>query len=154
MKKILWKLLWIAGTIIVGGLWFVLVALIGFGVNVAINMATKPTEPSLNTNLWVIIVCIGWAVLLVLSIVLWRRWIFKCQSCKRWGALEPIKTELAKQEKISVLVEVERRDLQRNVIGTQDQYIPGKRKIFTDTYKCKFCGHLETRTHTRESADL
>lgn len=148
------KILWIVGTIVAGMLWSVVIGFIGFGITIATTIITHSGEVVVHENLWGAIILIGWVVLAILSVWMWKRFKLKCQACKRWGALELIKTEFARQEKISVLVEVERRDLQRNVIGTQDQYIPGKRKIFTDTYKCKFCGHLETRTHTRESADI
>ena len=151
MKRIRWKILWIIGTIIACALWFLLVGFIGFGINVAINMTTQPAEPSLNTNLWATAIYTGWAVLVVLSIVLWRRWNFRCQACKRWGALTLEKTELAKQEKISVLMEMEHRDWQGNVTGYHDQYIPGKRKTYLYTYKCKHCGNLENRTQTRDN---
>ena len=154
MKRILWKIIWIIGTIIACALWFLIIGFIAFGISMAANIVTHSNTVDAATDIWVVVAIIGWVGLVILSIILWKRWNFRCQVCKRWGALVLVKTELARQEKISVLMEMEHRDWQGNVTGHHDQYIPGKRKIFADSYKCKFCGNLETRIRTRESADI
>lgn len=150
MKRLFSIVTWVLATIVAGALWFILVGLIGFGVSVL----TRSGIQHETTKVWAAVIYIGWAILIILSIVLWRRWNFRCQACKRWGALKLLQTELAKQEKISVLVEVERRDYGGNVIGTQDQYIPGKRKTYQYTYRCKHCNNMETRTRSFDNANI
>lgn len=44
------------------------------------------------------------------------------------------KTEILTQEDISVLVKLKHRDLNRKVTGTQEQYIPRKRKTYQARY--------------------
>jgi len=51
-------------------------------------------------------------------------------------------------------VELENRDLDRNVTGTREQYIPGKRNTYQYTYKCKYCGNLEARSNTEDRASI
>ncbi|MDL2288172.1 hypothetical protein LJC32_02190 [Oscillospiraceae bacterium OttesenSCG-928-F05] len=156
MKKLLWLILWIICTIAACTLWFVIIGFIGVGVTIAITRITQSPSlyDNLNENLWGTIILIGWSVLIVLSVILWRRWKFRCSACKRWAALVLAKTDLIKQDKISVRMEMEHRDWQGNVTGYHDQYIPGKRKTYKDTYKCKHCGSLETYTRTTRSANL
>jgi len=90
------------------------------------------------------------------GLILFRRKRLKsrCRKCKRNWALKFIEQKTIKTEKISVLVELENRDLARNVTGTHDQYIPGKRNTYQYTYKCKYCGNLETRVLKEDRASI
>lgn len=148
------KLLWILGTTIVGVLWFVLVAVIGAGVSMAANIATRSDTLPAIENILVPVIFLGWIALIIISILMWKRWKAKCPVCKRWSALKLMKTGILKQEDISVLVELKHRDLNREVTGTHEQYIPGKRKTYQDTYKCKYCGNLETHTRIKDSSSV
>lgn len=148
------KLLWVVGTIVSGILWFVAIGFIGFGITIATTIITRSGEVVMHGKFWAAMVFIGWVILIILSIILWKRWNLKCQACKRWGALVLSQTELAEQENISVLMETERRDSQGYVVGHQDQYIPGKRKTYLHTYQCKHCGNLENRTQTKDTPSI
>ena len=148
------KLLWIVGTGVACVFYSFLVGIIAIVGNIITSIGTHSEIPSVNQDILNPVMAVGWAVLIILSIWLWKRWNIKCHSCKRWGALELAHTELLKQEKISVLMELEHRNLDRQVTGTHDQYIPGKRKTYQDTYKCKYCGNLETRMRTEDSASV
>ena len=154
MKRILWKILWIIGTIIACALWFLVLGFIAFGISMAANVVTQSNTVYVVTDIVKVVVIVGWIVLIILSIIMWKRWSFKCQACKRWGALLLQETQLAGQEKISVLMEMEHRDWQGNVTGHHDQYIPGKRKKYLYIYKCKHCGSLENRTQTRDNPSI
>lgn len=148
------KLLWIIGTGAACVVYSFFVGAIAIAGKVITSIRTHSEIQSVNRDFLNPIMVVGWAVLIILSIWMWKRWNAKCHACKRWNALKLLKTEVLKQEKISVLVELEQRNLNREVTGTQDQYIPGKRKTYQDTYQCKYCGNLEIRTHTEDSASV
>ncbi|MGM9961666.1 MAG: hypothetical protein ACI319_01220 [Holdemanella porci] len=59
--------------------------------------------------------------------------------------------KIVAQEDISVLVETKRRDSQRNIIGTDEQYIPGLKTTYREYYTCKYCG--KTCWYTREKRE-
>ena len=148
------KLLWILGTVVSCVLYAFLVGALLIVGNIILSMVTHSEIQSMNQDLFNVVMLSGWVVLTILSIWMWKRWNAKCHACKRWNALKLLKTEILKQEKISVLVELKQRNLNREVTGTQDQYIPGKRKTYQDTYQCKYCGNLEIRTHIEDSASV
>ncbi len=148
------KLLWIVGTGTACVVYSFLVEIIAIAGQIITSIRTHSEIQSVNQDFLNPIMAFGWVVLTILSIWMWKRWNAKCHACKRWNALKLLKTEVLKQEKISVLVELKQRNLNREVTGTQDQYIPGKRKTYQDTYQCKYCGNLEIRTHTEDSASV
>lgn len=78
----------------------------------------------------------------------------RCPACKKYSGLKYINTQLLNEERISIKVENAEKDRNGNIIGTYEQYIPGKRKIFLETYKCKYCGHIQTKTVTKELTSL
>ena len=148
------KLLWIIGTGAACVIYAFLVGVIAMTGQIITTIGTHSEIQSVNQDFLNPIMAFGWVALIILSIWMWKRWNAKCHACKRWNALKLLKTEILKQEKISVLVELKQRNMNREVTGTQDQYIPGKRKTYQDTYQCKYCGNLEIRTHTEDSASV
>lgn len=78
----------------------------------------------------------------------------RCPACKKYSGLKYVNTQLLNEERISVKVENATKDKYGNTIGTYEQYIPGKRKVFLETYRCKYCGHVQTKTVTKESTSL
>lgn len=148
------KLLWVLGTVIAGIIWVVVISFLSLVIGIIAGIVTRTGAAPLNTTLFLIFICIGWAGLIVLSIVMWKRLQFKCPACKRWGTLELQKTDLTKQENISVIVELAQKNRDRNITGYHDQYVPGKRKTYQDTYKCKHCGNLEARTRIIRKANI
>ena len=100
---------------------------------------------------------LGFGVIAAIGgLILFRRKRLKkrCRKCNRNWALKFIEQKTVKTEKISVLVELENRDLARNVTGTHEQYIPGKRNTYQYVYKCKYCGNLETRFLKEDKASV
>ena len=146
------KFLWILGTVIICILFALIGGMIIIGGNIITGLITHSGIQSVNQDMLNPTMAVGWVIMIASSIIMWKRWNKKCCACKRWNALALIKTEMLKQEKISVLVELEHRNLNREVTGTHDQYIPGKRRTYKDTYRCKYCGNLETRSHTEDKA--
>jgi len=102
----------------------------------------------------ILIGLVGLLILYIVSKKLEQRFNNRCSECKKWGAMRRVDSQLLRTETISVLVETKRRNLDGNVVGSQDQYIPGTRKVYSDTYQCKFCGAQYKREHTAERASL
>ncbi|MCL2605292.1 MAG: hypothetical protein FWD90_12505 [Defluviitaleaceae bacterium] len=84
-----------------------------------------------------VLIIVGFIIFLAIK----YRWRYRCKKCKKFFTIQKKATYLDKTENISVIVETERRDLQGNIIGTQDQYIPGQRKRYKTPYICKHCGY-------------
>lgn len=78
----------------------------------------------------------------------------RCPNCKKLSSMKYIDTSLLKEENISIKVENATRDSIGNLTGTIEQYIPGKREFFLETYQCKHCGYVHTKTVTKETASL
>lgn len=64
----------------------------------------------------------------------------RCPECKKLWALEVEDEVLINKENISVLTEVHRYNRWREVIETNEQYIPGTRRKYKVCYVCKYCG--------------
>lgn len=64
----------------------------------------------------------------------------ECPHCKALFTVEKEEVQRLGEESISVLVETKRRNNQGEVIGTQEQYIPGTRVRYKTFYLCEKCG--------------
>lgn len=148
------KILWIIATIAICFLYIFLSATLFLIGGIIVGIITRTGAQGINQDIFNWVVLIGILVLVVMSTVLYRRWIKKCPVCKRWNAMKLTQTKLLRQEDISVLMELEHRNLNGHVVGTHDQYIPGKRNTFMRTYQCKHCGHIETDTYKKDRADI
>lgn len=80
--------------------------------------------------------------------------VTRCPVCKKISGLKYVSSQLLNEIPISVKMENARKDNRGNIIGTYEQYIPGKRKIILQTYKCKCCGYVQTKTITKETTSL
>lgn len=148
------KIGWILGTVLACVLLTFIIGFIAFGITIVTSMVTGSSTQATITDALAPVIVLVWAALIILSTVMWKRWNVRCLACKRWGAVRIFKTELLKQEDISVRMELEHRNFNGQVTGTHDQYIPGKRKTYRDTYQCRYCGNLETRVRTEKKASI
>lgn len=148
------KLLWILGTSAVWLLYCFIAAAAMIIWNILKSIVTRSEIQSFNQDIYNIVMWGGTAIIIVLSIWLWKRFKAKCHACKRWGALEWALEEETGRENISVKMQLEERNSRGDLIGTSEQYIPGKRITYKDTYQCKHCGNLETRTRRVGGANL
>ena len=80
--------------------------------------------------------------------------MYKCPTCKKRFALKRIGKELASSERISILQEVKTRNRNGNVVGTQEQYIPGTRRIYEIHYVCKNCGEDCYRQYEKDTPNI
>lgn len=154
MKDKLKPVLWILGTVAVGLIWTVLAAFLAVGASILTMIITKNDMTTEITKIFSPTVLIGWVILVFVSRMLWKHFEIRCPICKKWGAMGRVHSAKIKSEDVSVLVSTERRSRDGYVVGTQDQYIPGKKVTYRDTYKCKFCGHEEKYIRTAKSANL
>lgn len=74
----------------------------------------------------------------------------RCVECKQWFALRVTDDTLIKREDIQILTEVKRKDNYGHVVGTQEQYVPGTRKIYHKNYICRKCGATSFRTYSKD----
>jgi hypothetical protein len=102
--------------------------------------------------LWIIenIIALGIPVLAILFFFVHKAYSMKCPICKKWGALQEIKTYEIGRNDISIKVENEIKDNGSNVTGTQEQYIPGVRITYQTEYCCQKCGATSYSKHTED----
>lgn len=80
--------------------------------------------------------------------------MYKCPTCKKRFVLKRIEENLVSSERISILQEVKTRNRNGNVVGTQEQYIPGTRRIYEIHYVCKNCGEDCYRQYEKETPNV
>ena len=80
--------------------------------------------------------------------------MYKCPTCKKRFVLKRIEENLVSSERISILQEVKTRNRNGNVVGTQEQYIPGTRRIYAIHYVCKNCGEDCYRQYEKETPNV
>lgn len=100
-----------------------------------LSLAIQARTPSImrfNATLFLIV--------LLIVIFLKRLWFYRCKSCKKLWALQKKGNFLAKTEDISVAMTTKRRNSAGEVIGEDEQYVPGKRNHYATSYVCKYCG--------------
>lgn len=155
-KGFFWHLLWIALTVVVCVLLSFLIALVIIAIGIAGSVITKT-----NTYEWWnqspllgILLVISYVVVGIISKKLWHRFNAQCDACKMFGALEYLKTEVKSTNQISIRMELEDKNWKGDVIGTHEQYIPGQRTTYIDTYRCKHCGHYESYMRSVDSPNV
>ena len=97
--------------------------------------------------------CIWWVFpisVLIIDHGLERR----CSTCKKWFALRWDRNELIKSEDISILAELKTKNKMGEVIGTQEQYVPGTRKTYNKIYRCRKCGAVSYKTYSEDTKNV
>ena len=99
---------------------------------------------------------IGFLILIVYwgIVILMKGLRERCPNCKKWFALEFIDEESIGEENVSVKVETKTKNVNGEVTGTQEQYVPGKRITFQRNYVCKKCGETTAKRHTTDRPTL
>ena len=75
---------------------------------------------------------------------------YRCPACKKFNGLSYVSSKLLREDDISIQVQNQIKNAEGKVIGTQDQYIPGKRKMYEETYKCANCGYVNKKLVTKD----
>jgi hypothetical protein len=102
----------------------------------------------LTKKFFVYLVVIAGALYIVYMLYLAIR--DKCPSCDKLNGLKYVSRTLVREDNISVLVENRIKDKAGNVIRTNEQYVPGVRKVYEYAFRCSHCEYVEKRTVTRD----
>lgn len=90
------------------------------------------------------------SMVMYLIIYYWYGKDYKCPSCNKRFCLKKTGEEVAKRENVSVLVETNTRNKNGDVIGSQEQYVPGERITYRVNKICKKCGKGCYSTYRRD----
>ena len=98
---------------------------------------------------------LGVVFVLIPAIFLFRFiWKTRCPYCKKVFAIKKVGKKYVGSDDISVKVKTNNYNRKGEVIGTQEQYIPGKRNNYRIIYKCEKCGKEKYRMVTKDSANI
>ena len=114
-----------------------------------LSLATQARTPSImrfNATLFLIV--------LLIVVFLKRLWFYRCKNCKKLWGLQKKSSFLAKTEEISVAMTTKRRNNAGEVIGEDEQYVPGKRYHYATPYVCKYCGKGIDIIRVRDKASI
>lgn len=95
-----------------------------------------------------VIVCI--IIATILLVILRTR----CDECGKVLSVKKRETWEVGRESISVRVETKQKDVNGNVTGTSEQYVPGERITYKTEYVCRNCGQKYYKTHTKDKAKV
>ncbi|WP_312939600.1 hypothetical protein [Oscillibacter sp.] len=80
-------------------------------------------------------------LLRLLAIHFANKHLERCKNCGKVFAVNRITHDILGRDDISIMVELKDRGSDGFIRGTHEQYIPGIRTWYEDTYKCGFCGN-------------
>lgn len=75
----------------------------------------------------------------------------RCKECGKFFSIRKIEVSRSGSQDIMVKTEVNTYNNQRDIIGTQEQYIPGRRNFYTARYVCKNCGYAFYKEFAKDS---
>ncbi|KYG33899.1 hypothetical protein [Alkalihalobacillus trypoxylicola] len=73
----------------------------------------------------------------------------RCTSCHKLFAMKKVKNHLINVADISIKKELKQKNLNGEVIGTTEQYIPGKRKTYEMIHQCKYCKEKQVSSYSQ-----
>ena len=89
-------------------------------------------------------------MIMYLIVYYWYGKDHKCPSCNKRFCLKKTGEEVIKRENISVLVETKTKNRNGDVIGSQEQYVPGERVTYRINKVCKKCGKTCYSTYKQD----
>jgi hypothetical protein len=92
--------------------------------------------------------------LLYVIIYYWYGKDHKCPSCKKPFCLRKDSIDVINKEPVTVVVEAKTKNIDGDVIGTQEQYVPGERTTYRQNYTCKKCGETCHSTYSKDNPKL
>lgn len=99
-----------------------------------------------GTTVFLIVMYILSIIVLIINFGYKRR----CPSCYKWFSMKWSGDKLVKCEDIQIKTEVKTKNSRGEVIGTQEQYIPGTRKFYQKNYICRKCGETSYDTYSKD----
>ena len=74
----------------------------------------------------------------------------RCYSCNKLFAMKKVRTTTLESTSISIKTELKQKNLNGEVVGTIEQFVPGTREVYEITYQCKFCNEKRFEKKSRE----
>jgi hypothetical protein len=100
-----------------------------------------------------IFICIL-SMIMYLIIYYWYGKDYKCPSCKKRFCIKKTGEEEVKRESVSVLVETNTKNRNGEIVGYQEQYVPGTRITYRINKICKKCGKKCYNTYSVDKPNL
>ena len=128
--------------------------IVGLFVLGAFGAAFTERNMSVPERIVMIVTGIVFCLLMYVIVYYWWGKDHKCPSCKKNFCLKKVGTEIIGKEDVSVLVETNTKNRNGDVIGTQEQYVPGERVTYCVNYVCKKCGEQCHSTYSKDNPKL
>lgn len=97
----------------------------------------------------------GVIILVLIILIFLIIWLLnRCEYCKKSFSLKKIRTDIIKEEDISIKTKIENRDPKGELLFTSEQYIPGKKITYRTEYICKNCGHKSFNTYSEKKKSI
>ena len=97
-----------------------------------------------------LIVTVIFVGVMYIIIYYWYGKDYKCPSCHKPFCLQKTGEEVINKENVSVLVNTNTRNRNGEVVGSQEQYVPGERITYRVNKICKKCGKTCYSTYKRD----
>lgn len=111
---------------------------------------TLEQNKSIMDVITLILVVVVLLIILYAIIYYWYGKDHKCPACNKRFCLKKEGKEIIGREAVSVRVETNTKNRNGEVIGTQEQYVPGERITYQVNYVCKKCGEQCYRTFSED----
>ncbi|MFW5670123.1 MAG: hypothetical protein ACOCM4_12960 [Acetivibrio ethanolgignens] len=104
----------------------------------------------IGERLGMLVATIIFGMIMYVIIYFWYGKDYKCPSCNKRFCLKKTGEEVASRENVSVLVETNTKNRNGEVVGSQEQYVPGERVTYRINKVCKKCGKACYSTYRRD----
>ncbi|RGH82322.1 MULTISPECIES: hypothetical protein [Lachnospiraceae] len=88
--------------------------------------------------------------ILYIIIYYWYGKDTRCPSCHKPFCLKKTGEEIVSKENVSVLINTNTRNKKGEIVGSQEQYVPGERITYRVNKVCKKCGKTCYSTYKRD----
>ena len=119
---------------------FIITIIVAFFIVVGVCGVLGIGMSSIPERLIMLVFTLIGVMVMYLIIYYWYGKDFKCPSCNKRFCLEETGEEVIKRENVSVLVKTNTRNRNGDIIGSQEQYVPGERITYRINKICKKCG--------------
>lgn len=110
------------------------------GIGTLLGIGNDGVRMSILEKIVMFILVLILAGVMYLIIYYWYGKDYKCPSCNKPFCLQKTGEEIVSKENVSVLVNTNTRNRNGEVVGSQEQYVPGERITYRVSKVCKKCG--------------
>ena len=129
----------------------IIVAMFIFGgISALFDIGSDGMEMSIPEKIVMLFVVLLLVGVMYVIIYYWYGKDYKCPSCHKPFCLKKTGEEIVSREDISVLVNTNTRNRNGEVVGSQDQYVPGERITYRVNKICKKCGETCYSTYRKD----